>query len=420
VTNAPQLLKHILNFIVVINEYHGEKMSIGKRLYYIDWLRVIAFLLLIFYHTGMLFVPWDFHFKNNDTSELFELWMVPLSQFRLPLLFIISGMGVFFAVSSRKSWSFVKERSTRLLLPLIFGMAVIIPPQIYFERLTQKIQFDNYFQFWGTVFNFIPYPEGGSLSWHHLWYILYIFVYSLIIIPFLNFLKKDSSKGFKEKIFSFFSKKGRIYILGLPLLIVYYSMSPFFPTNHALWEDWYNLTFSFLFFFYGIIIISVKNLWDIIERQRKLSLIIASVPLAFLWLFVWGPTFYIMPEDTIPFFFLYGFLKITFIISLLLAVLGYSRIVLNRTNKFLVYATEAVYPFYILHQTIMLVFGYYILQWQTGIFLKFPVVVIVTFGGSLLVYEIFIKRFNLMRVLFGLKPLAAKRNINTVPITEGE
>ena len=154
-------------------------MGNTKRLHYIDWLRVIAFSLLILYHTGMFFVPWSFHFKNNETSEMFELWMVGLHQFRLPLLFMISGMGAYFALSHRKVSGFVKERSTRLMLPLIFGMLVVIPPQIYFEHLTKGVHYDSYFDFWKTVFNFVPYPEGGSFSWHHLWYLVYIFFYSL-------------------------------------------------------------------------------------------------------------------------------------------------------------------------------------------------------------------------------------------------
>ncbi|MBN1301931.1 MAG: acyltransferase [Melioribacteraceae bacterium] len=395
-------------------------MAVKQRLYYIDWLRVIAFLLLILYHTGMFFVPWNFHFKNGETSELFELWMVPLNQFRLPLLFIISGMGVYFAINSRNSLGFIKERSTRLLLPLMFGMAVIIPPQIYFERLTQNVQYESYFQFWRTVFDFVPYPEGGSLSWHHLWYILYIFIYSLFTLPLLNYLKRNSSIKLKEKLYSFFSKPGRIYFLGIPVLLIYYSMAPFFPTTHGLIDDWYNLTYSFLFFLYGIIVISVKDMWDILENQRKLSLKIALVPFAFLLLFVWGPTFEIMNEDTVTFFFLYGFLKITFITAFLLTILGYSRKLFNIKNKFIIYATEAVYPFYILHQTIMMIFGYYILQLPLGILPKFTAVVIVTFGGSWLTYEVLIKRFNPMRSLFGIKPLDKNNRLNVISAAEGD
>ena len=146
-------------------------------------------------------------------------------------------------------------------------------------------------------------------------------------------------------------------------------------------------------------------MWSIFQDFRKTSLYIALIPFVFLWLFVWGPTFEIMNERTTFFFYFYGFLKITFITSWLFTILGYSKILLSKTNKFLKYANEAVYPFYILHQTIMLILGYYILQLEWSILPKFVLVAIVTFIGSLIVYEIFIRRYNFMRILFGLKPL---------------
>lgn len=378
-------------------------MDSTERRHDIDWLRVIAFSLLILYHTGMFFVPWDFHFKNSETSELFELWMTPLNQFRLPLLFMISGMGAYFVLKHRSPLNFYGERHKRLLLPLVFGMFVIIPPQIFYEHLFKGIHYSSYFEFYKKVLELQPYPPG-CFSWHHLWYILYIFFYSLICFPLLKFLKGDGSQNFKMKIVSFFSKPGRIYLLGLPLLIIYYTMARRFPTTHAFWGDWYNLTFSLIFFIYGSFIISTKGLWNVFQNYRRTSLIIASVPFLFLWLFVWGPTFQIMNEETTLFFYLYGLLKITFVTCLLFTILGYSKILLNKTNGFLKYATEAVYPFYILHQTVMMVFGYYIIQLQLGILPKFLLVALVTFGGSLIVYEIFIRRYNFMRILFGLKP----------------
>jgi peptidoglycan/LPS O-acetylase OafA/YrhL len=382
----------------------GETMDTKERRYEIDWLRVIAFFLLIFYHTGMFFVPWDFHFKNSVTNEWFESWMVPLNQFRLPLLFIISGMGSYFVLMHRKTGAFFKERHIRLMIPLIFGMFVIIPPQIYFEHLYKGVNYSSYFEFYKKVFEFQSYPRG-CFSWHHLWYILYIFIYSMICFPLLKFLKGSNSLNFKTKVKNYFSKPGRIYLLGLPLLLVYYGMSRQFPTTHALIGDWYNLTYSLIFFIYGILFISVDGMWAILERNRKTSLIIASIPFLFLWLFVWGPTFYIMNEKTTAFFYFNGFLKTVFIISWLLTILGYSRKFFNKTNKFLRYTTEAVYPLYILHQSVMLSFGYYIIQLPLGIIPKFVMVVIVTFGGSFAIYEIFIRRFNFMRLLFGQKPI---------------
>jgi surface polysaccharide O-acyltransferase-like enzyme len=150
------------------------------RKHYLDWLRVIAFYLLIFFHVGMIFVPWDFHIKNDVTLEWFETWMAFLSQWRLPLLFLISGMVIFYSIGKRSAKEVIKERNRRLMIPLLVGIFIIVPPQIYFERISDGLVFANYFEFWKTVFEFIPFPEGGSLSWHHLWYVLYIFVYTLI------------------------------------------------------------------------------------------------------------------------------------------------------------------------------------------------------------------------------------------------
>jgi glucan biosynthesis protein C len=377
-------------------------VSHPQRRVELDWLRVIAFLLLILFHTGMFFVPWDFHLKNDVTSRWFELWMVPLNQFRLPLLFMISGMGACFAASHRSVRGFLKERTVRLLVPLIFGMFVIIPPQIYFERQYKGAHFSTYFEFYKTVLEFVPYPKG-NFSWHHLWYIIYIYVYSLICIPLLLFFKGRRSEQFKAKASAFFLKPGRLYLLGAPLLLSFYALAPFFPVTHDLINDWYNFSHSLLLFVIGIAILSVDGFWNALEKQRKAMLIAAMLPFTFLWLFVWGPTFEIMDEDTWSFFIIYGFLKTSFLICLLMAIFGYSKYIFRKSSKFLVYATEAVYPFYILHQTVMVVFGFYVIRWRLGILPKYLLVAAVTFGGTFVIYELCIRRFNSVRVLFGMK-----------------
>lgn len=120
------------------------------------------------------------------------------------------------------------------------------------------------------------------------------------------------------------------------------------------------------------------------------------------------------------FLFFYGFLRTTFVICWLLTILGYSRILLNKTNKLLAYASDAVYPFYILHQTIMMIFGYYIIQLPLGIIPKFVIVAIITFGGSFILYEIFIKRFNVTRVLFGMKSVNKNKELKTESVVQNE
>jgi len=383
-----------------------------QRKHYLDWLRVIAFYILIFYHVGMIFVPWDFHIKNNITLEWFETWMAFFSQWRLPLLFIISGMVIFYSIGKRSGKGVLIERSKRLLIPLIFGMLVIIPPQIYFERISNGIDFTNYWDFWKTVFQFIPFPEGGSLSWHHLWYILYIFVYSIIALPLFMYFKSEKSYALKEKVNDFFEgHPNSIYLSIIPLLIFYYILAPIFPTTHALIDDWYNHSISFSIFILGFCISTFSGLWNAIVKKRKLSLLIAIVPAIILILFVWGPTFYIFDEDTALFFIIYSILKWIFIMAWLFTILGYSNFLLNKPSKILSYANESVYPFYILHQTVMIIFGYYIIQLNWSVITKFGVITIITFGGSLLLYELIIKRINILRLLFGMKPKRKSKEV---------
>lgn len=391
----------------------------SERKHYLDWLRVIAFYILIFYHIGMIFVPWDFHIKNNMTLEWFETWMVFFNQWRLPLLFIISGMVIYYSMGKRTVKKVIAERSKRLLIPLIFGMIFIIPPQIYFERISDGINFASYWEFWVTVFEFVPFPEGGSLSWHHLWYVLYIFVYSVIALPIFIYFKSEKSNNVREKLNKFFTRNPYlIYIFILPLLIFYYILAPIFPTTHALIDDWYNHSISFSIFLLGFCISSFGGLWKAIVKLRKKSLIIALIPGSILILFVWGPTFYIINEDTAIFFVLYSILKWTFIVSWLFTILGYSKFLLNNPSNILSYLNESVYPLYILHQTVMIIFGYYIIQLNVSITEKFVMLVIITFGGSMLIYEFLIKRLNLNRLLFGMKPIKKEKEVYQLQQTD--
>jgi hypothetical protein len=119
--------------------------------------------------------------------------------------------------------------------------------------------------------------------------------------------------------------------------------------------------------------------------------------------FVYGPTFELFEEEAESFFFIYGLLKISFVTTWIFAILGYSRLLLNKPNSLLTYANESVYPFYILHQSITISFAYYMRFWEISVFAKFGLLIIVTFGGCYLLYEFLIKRINILRVLFGLK-----------------
>ena len=156
-----------------------------ERQYYIDWLRIMLILSVFLYHIGMIFNPWPWHIKNSEQfGGLLCYIMNFLHSWRMPLLFMLSGAGTYFALGKRTSGQYLWERFRRLVIPLAAGIFILVPVQVYIERIDQYGSLPEYYH---HMFEGI-YPEG-NFSWHHLWFIAYLFVISLFISPFLNFLR---------------------------------------------------------------------------------------------------------------------------------------------------------------------------------------------------------------------------------------
>ncbi|MDO1445785.1 acyltransferase family protein [Rhodocytophaga aerolata] len=385
-----------------------QNPTMAPRKYDLDWLRVLAFTLLIFYHTGMFFVSWGWHIKNNEISEAMEWPMRFLSQWRMPLLFMISGAGVYFALGRRPGGTFLAERTKRILVPLIFGMFVVVPPQIYYERLTQGATF-SYLEFYPSVLEFQPYPEG-NFSWHHLWYLAYIFTYSLLCLPLFLYLRGEKGKQLLHNLSQFISTKAGIYLLMIPLFISEASLRPYWPTNQNLIADWANFTLSLLLFIYGFIICSQENIRQRIEDNRFVSLSIALVTVTILYSYYWID----WPDPSPAGMLLFWAITVTNGWCWLMTIFGFARKYLNFTNPFLKYANEAVYPFYILHQTIIICIAYYMIDWQLSIALKFLIISTGMFLITWFLYEGIIRRIKVLRIVFGLKANATNKHI-TVP-----
>ena len=370
-----------------------------SRKYQLDWLRVLAFGLLIPYHTGMIFVTWEFHIKNAQTSEELEIFMLLLNRWRLPLLFLISGAGVYFALRTRSNLSFIAERFKRLFIPIVFGMLVIVPPQIYFERLQHGATF-SYAAFYPTVLALQPYPQG-NFSWHHLWFVVYIFVFSLLALPLFQFWKSEKGKQWLEKLGNFVVVGKRIYLFFLPALLLHLCLDAYFPTTHNLVSDWSNFSVSLYIFLLGYIFGSQARLLDKLQTLRFTSLTFAITAYTLLIFF--------RQTGLLKLFLEQGYRDIAYICIdnalggfSIFAIVGFAQKHLTQNSPFLQYANRAVYPFYILHQTVMICIGFYIIQWEIHWFLKFIIINIGTFLLSWAIYEI-VKRTALTRFLMGIK-----------------
>jgi surface polysaccharide O-acyltransferase-like enzyme len=364
----------------------------------LDWLRVLAFTLLILFHTGMGFNTWNWHVKNNETTKLFEYIMIFLNQWRMPLLFFISGSAVWFAMDKYGTGRFAWERIKRLLIPLIFGMLVIVPPQVYFERVSQGVQFDSYAGFYETVFQLIPYPEG-NFSWHHLWYLPYILIFSLLMLPVFTYLKKPVGKGRLNRVMNLLSTGKWVYFCFVPLMVSQWCLRPFWPDNFAnLIDDWAQFTGTLIIFCLGFIFASNESIWKKLENSRITFVLLGSGTVTILYFYWYTDLNFGILDGAV-----YWALKSANIWFWICVCLGFGSKYLRFKNRFLQYANQAVYPFYVIHQTITVALVFYIRDWPIGIFPKFILVALLTFLISWVLYEFPIKRSNLIRPLFGLK-----------------
>lgn len=364
----------------------------------LDWLRVIAFGLLIFYHVGMFFVPWGFHLKNNQVYDWLRYPMLFLNQWRLPLLFVISGMGTFFALRKRNGWQFSGERFQRLFIPLLFGMFVIVPPQVYVERLAKHQFAGSYFDFWPSqLFAGGSYPSG-NFSWHHLWFLPYLLLFSLVLLPVFLFIKKKPGNALSVWVSGMIARPFGIFVFLVPLYIIEAFIEPFFPVTHALRGDWFTIINCCTLFFYGYVLMSAKEaFWQTVITYRKRNLVIAVVAFSLLMIRE------IFLTDSYLVHFTEAFVKVLNFWTWILVLFGFAAVHLNKPGKFIRYANEAVYPFYILHQTIMLVICYFLMDLSCGFLPKFMLISTGTFAGTLIIYELLIRRWKLVRPFFGLK-----------------
>lgn len=387
------------------DQFHSASPNI--RRYDLDWLRVIAFAILIFFHVGMFFNHWDWHIKNNVITHAVEWPMRFSSQWRMSLLFMISGAGVYFALGSRGPAAFLKERLIRIFIPLVFGMFVIVPPQIFFERLTQG-QTYGYVEFYKTVFQFVPYPQG-SFSWHHLWYLVYIFCYSLLGLPLLLLLRRHT--GFTQRLAAFFSNPWSLIIVpvlwhvGGSILLAEH-----FPTTHNLVRDWNEHFHDFTLFVTGFLLCSQPRFWETLQKHRRLTLGIWVTLTIALYAFYWT----VDRDMDATQWLVYDVIKTTNAWCILLSIFGYGYTYLQFSNPFLRYANEAVYPFYILHQTVIICLAYPLINAPVHWFVKFIYLCVATFLICLGTYHFLIRKSNFLRIVFGMKAVKQQKTGESV------
>lgn len=372
--------------------------EVPERRYDLDWLRVIAVLLLIYFHTAAIFYRGDlgeFYVVNDVTNGGMGIFIAWIHQWHMPLFFFLSGAGTWFSLESRSVSQYVQERLQRLLIPFVVGILVLVPPQVYWHRLsTQRLQL-SYFEFYPQFFDGIR--PAGNFEWAHLWFIVYLLVISLIALPGLIAVKYSRVRWSK-----FRQLPGAIFYPALLLAGIEALLRPRWPGFQNLYDDWANVCLYFTYFVYGYLFGAEPGLGALLDRQRSWviggAIATMSVLLGF-WL-----TGTVPERGYSPAYVAYQALRGFTGWCWVLALISLARSCLNFKTPLLQYANEAAYPFYILHQTVVVTIGFYVVQWQTGIPEKFIVISTTALLGTLGLYELLVRRLDPLRFCFGLKP----------------
>ena len=367
------------------------KIDSNQRLTELDWLRVILIFAVFIHHVLMPFNGDNWHIMNNESSKLLDDIMVYFEQFRLPVLFFISGAGAVILLSKISAKKFAADKLLRLLIPLIIGMLLIVPPQSYIENINQ---YQSYWQ---------AYPSLAlNFSTNHLWFIEYLIVFSLLAIP-LNIIlnTKTSAKVFKY-IAELTKFKGGLFLFVGLLIAIKICFSLWFPSDDNKIENLSSSTYYLFFFITGMIFVANKHLWQRVCEHRFYHLMMLLISTVVFYGYYYSP-------DLSAYLSLNIRWSIWWLVcclvswSALLTILGYAQFYLKKTPQWLRLSNELIYPFYIFHQTVIVVIGYYIISWQTAIWIKavalFLSALLITCGICLFI----IKPFNTLRFLFGLK-----------------
>jgi len=378
-----------------------------QRRYDLDSLRILAFGLLIFYHVGMFYVTWGWHVKSLHAGPAAESFMLLLNPWRLPLLFLISGAAIRFAMDkSERLGQFTWMRTRRLFWPLLFGMVLIVMPQAWLQLIEAE-------EIAGGVFDFYPGYLTNEYSittptWNHLWYVAYILVYTLGLAAISRPLSKlsVSAERLIERVFSSrYGIFGLIAVIFLPHAVIRFTLDPHFPTTHDLTGDWANHAHSVLWFLTGYVIAKSASIWRALQSGRWVLLGLVFI-LASVLTLTWNNWDAISEAETWLFPARVG--RVLYFTVMILCLLAWAQALASKNWRGLTYLTEAIFPYYILHQTIIVMAGFWLTRQGLGVWTEFSALMAATIIGCVIGHEI-IRRVPWLRPLFGLKRLSKGR-----------
>lgn len=371
-----------------------------SRQYFLDWLRILAFGLLVPYHVGMYYVTWGWHVKSPFASDTIEPLMLLTSPWRLGLLFLIGGAAARYLLGKQPQ-GFVGSRTKRLLIPLIFGMYFIVPPQAFFEvqsKLGYEGSYLDFMQLYAKAFHGFCGKDGKCLdlpTWNHLWFVAYLWVYSLIGWALWRAWPSLAAR-FERWIGQPRGAVFTLLVLALPLMAAR-QINVLFPSTHNLTWDWYNHAQYGYLFLLGLLG-AHSALWTLMQQWRRWALALALLAWALLIMYFKAYE-QVEPPQALRLVMrcVWGGLE-WWAIS---AACGYARQWLNFDHAWRRWLTPAIFCVYILHQSVIVILTRVLLPLVLPAALEGLLLIVLTFSLCLLGYVI-VRRVPVLRAALGI------------------
>jgi len=339
----------------------------------VDWLRITALGLLIVFHIVLCFQSWAAEFGFPQNEQLLDelvLFVTLITVWRIPLLFLISGMGVRFALERRDRKQLLKDRTIRIVVPFVFGVYVL---GLTIPQLLPHLGWEAEF----------------TIDFGHLWFLANIFAYVLWLLYWLVYLKDHPDNALLRFLTRMIRWPLGLFLFALPLMLEAWLVNPeFFAVYIDTLHGW---LIGLICFFWGFLFICLQNeFWPAVKRTRWVALVVA-VALYLVRLFA----FELQGEP--------NWLTALESMSWMLAILGFGALYLNKPSRALRYLSLAVFPVYIVHMPVQFLIAYFLLPLALPAYLKLFLLLVGTFGICLLLYELVLRRLKWIRPLFGMK-----------------
>ncbi len=394
-----------------------------KRYYFLDWLRVAAILFVFANHSLRMVVGKDPapHHEAGSVLASGVVWFIRM--WVMPLIFLVSGAAAKLSTDVRSSQEFLRERFRRLVIPFFFGVIALVIPMTYLADAHQardRLPFPAFY-----LHSLIDFSAGWSpatfRTWaSHLWFLAYLFIYSVFALAFLPLLRAAPGRRLIRTVATISVRPGGLFIFALPIGLVHLLTRIAYPR----YCDWADFAYWLLIYVFGALLISDPRIFPAIAKQRLMALLSGLLCwAAMLALHLSGR---VVGSEVVmaP---VYSLWHIVFLLvgslntwSWLLFFVGVSMQYLDFGGRAHRYANEAVLPFYILHLPVLTLLSLWLIPWNRGVAVTFAALSVSALLATLGIYEVGVRRANVSRFLLGMRPaVQALRPTLRVPSRHG-